>query len=391
MATRTGIFNDNTKTAKVVTIQVTAYDAATTYTINVQDESGTSETSVSTSGGGTVNAVASQLRDAWAASTHPLCTVVTASVSTDTVTLTAKTAGVPFYVSSAVAGGTGTIGAATTATANRGPNDWNDPYNWLEGEAPVATDDVFIVSGADIQYGLNQSGVALGDFSVESSATGKIGRRGFFLRIDPNYFSFAGSGEAWIDTGTTTDIRHDILRTGPSPGPGQYALNLKHVDTLNASDLYFLSGSIQLIESEYDTLYVGRHPDISLPLDVLIIDEASSNEIFVYNGNVVIRLTTGSDNTALRMFGGILIDQRNSGTMATVRLYSGTWAKQGGIGCTTLSIYDSGHADLSQNRGGTITTTQVWPGFKLSDNGIGTFTNKPAMQVPMVLSGSELT
>lgn len=106
-----------TAVAQVATVQVTAYDAATTYRLTV---GGVIVSTVGT--GGTVNTTATALAAAWNASTHVYFTGVTASAATDTVTLTADTAGVPFTATSSVSGGTGTIGSVTVTTANAGPN-----------------------------------------------------------------------------------------------------------------------------------------------------------------------------------------------------------------------------------------------------------------------------
>lgn len=142
--------------AQVTTIQITGYDAATTYKITV------GAVVISTVGtGGTVNTTATALAAAWNASTHPYCTGVTALAATDTVSLTADTAGVPFVVTSSVTGGTGTIGAATAATASAGPNDWGTAANWSLGVIPANSDNVYLrnLDRFPILWGLAQSGV----------------------------------------------------------------------------------------------------------------------------------------------------------------------------------------------------------------------------------------
>lgn len=156
--------------AQVTTVQVTAYDAATTYTLTVGSKS------VSTIAAGSVNATASALATAWNTSTEPELAEVTASSSTDTVTLTADTAGVPFTASSSVSGGTGTIGAATTTTASAGPNDWSTANNWSGAAVPSTNDTVWVENSADqIKYGLSQSGVTLTALYLPASFTGDIG------------------------------------------------------------------------------------------------------------------------------------------------------------------------------------------------------------------------
>ena len=70
--------------ANVITVQVTAYDAATTYSLTVNGKS------VTTIAAGSVNATATALAAAWNAATEAEFAEQTASANTDTVTLTAE-------------------------------------------------------------------------------------------------------------------------------------------------------------------------------------------------------------------------------------------------------------------------------------------------------------
>jgi hypothetical protein len=135
-----------TAVAQVTTVQVTAYDAATTYTITAGISPNTH--AVSVVGNTDVDTTASDLRVACAASSHPYFTNITFTVATDTVTCTASTAGAPFTIASSVTGGAGTIGAASTTTANDGPNVFNSAGNWASGVAPVNTDTVYKQPGS---------------------------------------------------------------------------------------------------------------------------------------------------------------------------------------------------------------------------------------------------
>ena len=156
--------------AQRVTVQVTAYDATTTYKLTVGG------IVISVIAGGSVNATATALAAAWNGSTHPYCSAVTATALTDTVTLTADAAGVPFVVTSSVSGGTGTIGSATTATANAGPNDYSTAANWSTGVVPANGDYVYLTNGSDpILWGLAQSGVAPALLQIEQSFIGQVG------------------------------------------------------------------------------------------------------------------------------------------------------------------------------------------------------------------------
>jgi len=158
--------------AQVSTVQITGFDASTTYKLTVGGQV------VSAVGNTDVNTTASDLADAWNNSTHAYFTGVTASSATDTVTLTADTAGVPFVATSSVTGGTGTIGSVTESTANAGPNDWNTVENWLDGSVPSAGDTlVFKDNDVNLCWNLDQGTDEYPLIVIEQTYTGKIGLR----------------------------------------------------------------------------------------------------------------------------------------------------------------------------------------------------------------------
>lgn len=223
---------------QVTTVQVTSYAVGTTYKITVGN------VVISTIAAGSVNATALALATAWNASTHPFCTAVTAAaVSTDTVTLTADTAGVPFVVVSSVSGSTGTIGAASTGTANAGPNDWSTAANWSLGTVPVNSDRVFIRnSDVSILWGLAQTAVAPSLLQVDYSFTGTIG-------LPYNQFTTAeGSTDdtAYEYRTTYLGIATTILRIGENfftSGAGGSSLIKINTSTANCAGMVFNSGT----------------------------------------------------------------------------------------------------------------------------------------------------
>ncbi len=189
-----------TKVAQVTTIQITADDAATTYTLTVGG------VAISVPGSGTGEAdTATALAAAWNASTHVYCSTVTAVAVTDTVTLTADVAGDPFVVAASVAGGAGTIGAATEATASAGPNDFSTAANWSTGVVPAAGDTVtFADCDVAVLWGLDQTANAFALIVKYKSHAGAIGLpRG----------SFKTDG---VDNPGAVEYRTDYLTT-PTP------------------------------------------------------------------------------------------------------------------------------------------------------------------------------
>jgi len=156
--------------AQVDTITVTAFDVTTTYKITINGDV------VSVLGDTDVNTTATNLQVALEASTNPYFVNINWTVTTDTITATAGSAGNPHTAVSSVTGGTGTIGAVTNTTASSGPNDWDVARNWDGGVVPVSTDAVIIENGSvAITHGLDQSSVTLASLTIKRSYTGRIG------------------------------------------------------------------------------------------------------------------------------------------------------------------------------------------------------------------------
>lgn len=148
--------------AQVSTVQVTAYDATTTYTLTVGG------IDLSVLGTTDVNGTAAALQAAWDASTHPYHSAITATVSTDTVTLTGPSM-MPFTVTSSVTTGTGTIGSVTETTAATGPHHWDNADNWSTA-VPVNSDDVYIDKpDCRVLWGLDQDSVTLASLTIRNN------------------------------------------------------------------------------------------------------------------------------------------------------------------------------------------------------------------------------
>lgn len=142
--------------AQVSTVTITAYDVATTYTITINNKS------VSVVGqGGSAATTAAALQQALSARTDYEFQEITFTNASGVITMTANTAGKPFTAVATKSGGTGTIGAFTTTTANSGPNDASCAANYFNvttgtsGALP-STGDTLIFENLNIsvQYGL---------------------------------------------------------------------------------------------------------------------------------------------------------------------------------------------------------------------------------------------
>jgi len=199
--------------AQVATVQITAFDAATTYRISIGG------VIVSVPGNTNANTTASDLQVALEASTHPYFTGITFTVNTDTVTMTATTAGAPFTATSSVTGGTGTIGSVTAVTASAGPNDWSTADNWSDGSVPGSSDTVYFrESSINVCWGLDQSAVAINNLFIEKTYTGKIGLNRAAFATSSDGDTVDTSKPEYRDTYLQIDV--DTVEIGKHVGGG---------------------------------------------------------------------------------------------------------------------------------------------------------------------------
>ena len=299
--------------AQVTTVQVTGYDAATTYAIEVN---GIAIASVP----GTTNAddTASALQAAWEASDSPYAEGITATVSTDTVTLTG-TAGLPFTVTASDTGGSGTIGSPSTTTAATGPNFWDNAANWSGGAVPIDADDVVIRDSAvPIAWGLDQSAIELGTLRIEASYTGTIG----LLKS-----AVATSADAQTTDASAIEYREDYLiigyttcRIGDKAGPGlaDGAGRIKINNDENAAS------ETHIIQT------AAQGTDLNLPAIRLLLANSSAN-VFVRSaqGGVGIAVEAASETAtvgAVTIADTTEVSQVFTGPGTTVT----TWRQTGG-------------------------------------------------------------
>ena len=357
---------DAAPVAQVTTVQVTAYDAATTYKLTVGNKV------ISVIAQGSVNLTASGLVTAWNASTLAEVAEVTASSNTDTVTLTADTSGKPFTVTSSVSGGTGTIGAASTTTDSAGPNHYDTAANWTPSGVPTGGDDVYF-EGSDVPclYGLDQSAVTLTSLSIGASYTGRIGLpddAGDYYEYRQAYLK-VGATTAYIGQGEGQGagrIRLDLSSiqstvfvhfTGASLDTGYASLQLKGTNAANV---------INVVRGEVDVAYF---PGETTTFATVRLGYKDSRD-----ADAVVRLSSGVSLTTIEKQGGQL--EINStfttltqyagqtrllaGTPGQLNIYGGdvVYNTAGTLGGNTILAGD-GHLDFSQDPRGKAITNPI--------------------------------
>lgn len=265
----------------------------------------------------TVANVTAGLTAAINASVYPEFLEITAADNTTTLSLTARTAGIPFTATPSAATGAGTPGATLSGSvaAGSGPNDVNVAANWSLGAVPVATNDVvFDLSSVDALWNLDTLvAVALTSLTIRASYTGRLGLpdyNGSYYEYRPKYFQCLST------TVTVGD--------GPGASSGRIKLDL---------------GATQAALTVYSTGSPGDQGVEAL----LLKGTHASNTLIAYSGSIGIAIDTGSVSTFATITtgpttGGSSVQLRcGSGvTLTTVKQDAGTVQLNGA--CTTLTL-----------------------------------------------------
>ena len=371
--------------AQIDTVQITGYDVTTTYTLTVGGET------VSTIGVTDADGTATALAAAWEASTSAYFTGVAATAATDTVTLTAAVAGLPFTATSSVNGGVGTIAAVTSSVSVDGPNFWSSTGNWSTGSVPVNADDVVFRDGSiNVVHGLAQSAVTLDSLTVEKSYTGLIGLnytevatvadgattddskpeyRAVYLDIGSTLIDLgqnfgptvlAGSRRICLDTASapSTITVHDTATQSLELGRNSVRLLADDV----ATDIFVRAapGGVGLAAEIPGETSTVNNIDVSATAtgsSVEIGTGANIDEWIQSGGSNVIN--TDSAVTSITMNGGSL-QVEGDFLVTTVQADAGTLTlnnvNSGGVEVTTLNI-DGGTVDFSKSSEARVVTT----------------------------------
>ena len=396
---------------QVSTVQVTGFDATTTYALSVN---GVAVASVL--GTTDANGTASALSTAWNNANHVYATGITASVSTDTVTLTADEFEVPFTVVSSDTGGSGTIGAVSTTTAATGPHTLNEAENW-DGEALPVNDDVlfFRDSTQNICWGLESLTTTGHTVHIEASFTGKMGL---------NRSAFATSADGETVESAAPEYRPlymqlDIARLeiGAHAGPGSPGGSPRiMVDNDRASASQTVIHSSATVSSETGKPPVrlllahsgadidARNGQVGIAVDepgeTSTVGDIVSREAGVFTGD-------GVTLTNYTQHGGTSLLNLGAATLTLALVHDGLLTIEGGQAITTLRVtggeavcnttgtvstctHEGGRVDYSQGaEARTVTNHQLFRGATLITNDdVVTITNLLEPDGPSVIAVS---
>jgi len=399
------------------------------FKITLTGENGDTHTLSVTAGSTNADTVASNIAAAFNAETHYLFTGITAAAvgSGGQLTLTADTAGVPFYctVETTEAGG-GAADAQTftrsATTVNSGPYDWNTAENWDTGSIPADADTVY-VEGATILYGLDQSGSfgaleSLAALHINQSQVGSnpgTGRSAAYLVIPADEVhineyvgpgSVVQSGPVMVDTSNTasTIVVYGGSSNTTSTLPSVWLLANADTTVIDIRGgivgIAYDSGSSSLIKTlrvSGGSVYTGDGfscygsgngaieisggvADLGLANDVQDIDILGGTVKIRENANDfhdlrmdggTLELRMGDDGTGgVTVYGGTLtwIGSSTTGGINSFDIYDGMFIYGGDQDITTLKIY-GGIVDCTathdQYGGRTVTTCYLEPGGTL--------------------------
>ena len=367
MATRYWLGGAQT-VAQVDTVQVTGFDAATTYTITIGG------IAVSVAGNTDVNTTASDLQVALAAETHAYFAAITWTVSTDTITATADVAGCPFTATSSVTGGTGTIGAVTSSTANSSPHDFNNADNWTNQVAPVNSDTIiFADHGISCVWNTDTSLTTV-ELIIDQSFTGEIG-------LDRRSFATAQDGSS-LDTSAPEYRAHTLELncssvligrniTGTSQagssriklynsGGGDCLIENTGTNSDHPPLMYRANSAISSVEIRQGTVGLGTdEPSLNTVYDFIDVSgtdpatsvsigpEVQASDIHLQEGELFWRGDTAVTTTSVNVYGGEMhLDE--GPTITTLSVYGGTVVYKGPNNVTTLNM-EGGDVDCGQS------------------------------------------
>jgi hypothetical protein len=353
MATRT-FQPDATLTAQVATVTVggTPYNGDV-FAINLDYDGAAGHITYAEAGAdATVEDIVDAFVAAWVEADNPLVTLAKASAST--LTITAVTAGTPFYIKVTKTSDNGTIAAAIT-TANASPNDWNVAGNWSGDTLPTDGDTVIFAGtpseGTGITQGLKHDGeanwlptraaVALAAIKRLNTYSGVIGLAGYPLIINASAVDIGQpSGETFVAAYMNINLRdsaavvnvHEASNLGGSAG-----LTLTVND--DAADVRIWSGVVALANGQCNKLLIGDRATVTA-------------------GTLAMTGTTPS----ITNLGGILSLTNSDATSYTLKHLAGTTTISGTATCSQLDCIDGTARWLPDAGSANVTTANIYGG-----------------------------
>jgi len=260
--------------------------------------------------------------------------------------------------------------------------DTSTAGNYSGGSLPTTGDDLALLpeyTGAITQNTYSLQSIAIGDFSVHPGNTSTIGSFSAYLKLDPDSFTFSGTGQAFIDLQSAA-IDATVNGSYKTSEPGKRGLYLKGsaIATLHVSGgdvgLAFIHGETSTatnVKIDSGTLNLGSG--------------ATVTNATIHGGT----LTTACNIATLNVHGGtVYLDEASA--ITTLNLYQGTVIHRG-TGTITTATITGGVLDMDGTQSRTITTLKINPGGAINyDPGVVTITNKSDPDTPISITTSRM-
>jgi len=331
--------------AQVIDFTPANVEVGDVFTITLRDDADDSYQITFTATATTVANVVTGLYDAAVIATaagHGPWGSVTAADNTTKLTITADTAGTPFwYTTTAVDGGgadTQTL-TASVATASSGPNDYNVAANYSGGAVPGTADNLRIPKWATdgILYGLDGDYAGtehlLKSFTMDDGCSIAIGNKekSLYLDIDAGGMKLAGTGQIFIkvkeDPGATVRITEAGATAGGSPG-----CNLVGVIDQSISIKIASGQSVGLgVDATTRVTDVQMDGGGELRIGTLLTKSTGTPSLELLSGTAY----TESALTTITSYGTLY---REAGTVTTLYVYAGTCYNNSADAPTTIVV-----------------------------------------------------
>jgi len=329
---------------------------------------------------GTVANVTAGLVALLAATTIAEFAEVEAADITTALTLTARTPGKPFTITSAAAGGTATL-ITTATTASSGPEDISTLANWTTGALPVDATDSILFSGAvNAYYGLAAlAAIAPTSILFDETFSGNIGlpdwsdggyyeyREKFLQTLATTVTNQSQSGRIKIDQGGTASVTVNAFAAGSPLDANQPAFTIKGCGA--NSILNAMQGSVGfgLVADTctFATINIGSLTNPASDVQILAGPGAALTTINQVGGDV--KAESNVTTWTMTKGTGTL---RGSATLATLNSDEGYlyWQSTGTL--ATLNLGNAATLDRSQrNAAATITNSTIKAGATILDPG----------------------
>jgi len=351
-------------------VTVSAYDAATTYSLTVN---GISITAIAA---GSAAATATALAAAWNASTQPYFSPVTASTDSSPavdVLLTADEAGFPFTVTSSVNGGSGTISSVTDDAVATGPYHWNNADNWSTGSVPGNADNIFIaLTGARLCWEIDRSGDSPAELWTRLSLRGDA-------RVGLSFSGVATSADGDTVSSEQPEYRSQYLKAAITTVDAEYDPTVAVITGSGRLHIHntAVAASITTIAASASAAADTTHPAVCLlfddaDADLYVTDGRGGAGVGVGNpgetatfGDLVVDddtnvsrvfLGKGVTHSTVQQSGGT-VDLDAAATMPAITIDNGTCSVRGTQAVTSLTV--NGGTVICNTTGTISTLTQA--------------------------------